>query len=81
MRRTTVRLEDALLDQARREAARRGKTLTALIKEGLHLVLAQPKHRRRKRRKLPVSNTKGGPYPGIDIANSASLPAIMEEKG
>ena len=31
--RTTVRLEDALLEQAKREAARRGKTLTALIEQ------------------------------------------------
>lgn len=37
--RTTVRLEESLMSQARREAARRGITLTALIEQGLRLVL------------------------------------------
>ena len=69
------------MEQAKREAARRGKTLTGLIKEGLRLTLAQPKNRKRRVVKLPVSKTKGGSYAGIDITNSASLLAIMEEKG
>ena len=41
--RTTVRLDDALLDQARREAQRRGETVTALIEKGLRLELAHAK--------------------------------------
>jgi len=40
--RTTVRLDDALLDRARQEAARRGVTLTSLIEQGLQLVLRRP---------------------------------------
>ena len=43
--RTTVRLDDALLEQAKREAARRGETVTALIERGLRLVLARPDRR------------------------------------
>jgi len=37
--RTTVRLEDGLLEQAKREARRRGQTLTSLIDQGLRLAL------------------------------------------
>lgn len=36
-----MRLEDSLLEQAKREAARRHETLTALIEQGLRLVLAR----------------------------------------
>jgi hypothetical protein len=41
--RTTVRLDDALLERARREASRRGLTLTALIEQGLRLAMRQPR--------------------------------------
>jgi hypothetical protein len=38
--RTTVRLPDELLVQAKRKAAAEGRTLTSLIEEGLRRVLA-----------------------------------------
>jgi len=77
--RTTVRLEDALLDQAKREAAKRHETLTALIEQGLRLVLAQSRPSREKRRRvvLPVSG-QGGLQPGIDLSDSAALLDVME---
>lgn len=53
--RTTVRLDDRLLEAAKREAARRGETLTALIERGLRLVLARPQSRiARRPRGAPV---------------------------
>ena len=42
--RTTVRLSKPLLERARREAARRGMTLTALIEQGLGLALRRLTH-------------------------------------
>ncbi len=77
--RTTVRLEDALINQAKREAQRRGETLTALIEQGLRLVLA-PSHSRRKRApvQLPVSEAGGGVLPGIDLNDSFALLDTME---
>ena len=77
--RTTVRLEDALLDQAKQEAARRGETLTGLIEQGLRLVLVQPRSTPRRRRViLPVCSAGGGVLPGIDLNDSASLLDIMD---
>lgn len=77
--RTTVRLDDALLIRAKREAARRNQTLTSLIDAGLRMVLAQPKTQRRRRRViLPVSPQRGGVLPGVDLNNSAALLAILE---
>jgi hypothetical protein len=77
--RTTVRLEDALINQAKREAERRGETLTALIEQGLRLVLAHSRTRRQREAvKLPVSEAGGGVLPGVDLNDSASLLDIME---
>ena len=77
--RTTVRLNDALLDQVRHEAAARGQTLTALIELGLTLVLSQSREtRRRAMIELPVSREGGGTLPGVDLNNSAALLDIMD---
>jgi hypothetical protein len=77
--RTTVRLDDALLDRARREAHRRGVTLTSLIERGLRLELARP-HRSaaRPRVDLPVCREGGGTLPGVDLDDSAALLDIAE---
>jgi hypothetical protein len=77
--RTTVRLDDALLESAKREAARRGETLTTLIEKGVRLVLAQhPAPRRRQRVMLPVSRAGGGVRPGVDLSDSAALLDVMD---
>lgn len=72
--RTTVRLDDALLEQARREAARRGVTLTSLIEQGMRLVLRRaPSRSERLVARLPVCRAGGGTQPGVDLDDSASL--------
>ncbi len=77
--RTTVRLEESLLEEAKAEAARQQTTLTALIEKGLHLVVKDAgKPHRRPKVTLPVSRQGGGTWPGIDINNSAELLDIME---
>jgi hypothetical protein len=77
--RTTVRLEDALLEQAKREAARRGTTLTALIEQGLRLALAESRRKRaRPRVELPVCRLGGGVLPGVDLDDNSALLDRME---
>lgn len=77
--RTTVRLDDALLERAKREADRRGQTLTSLIERGLRLVLANPEKRRRGSRvEIPVSREGGGTLPGVDLDDSAALLDVIE---
>ncbi len=77
--RTTVRLDDALLQQAKREAARRGITLTALIERGLRLALAGPERPQpNKRVSIPVCREGGGTLPGVDLDDSAALLDIAE---
>ena len=80
--RTTVRLSEALINQVKREAEQRGETVTALIEEGLRLVLAQSHQPpSRERVILPVSKAGGGVLPGVDLNDSASLEDIMEGRG
>jgi hypothetical protein len=66
--RTTVRLPKDLLNRAKRKAAAEGRTLTALIEDGLRLVVAGPRApAKRKGGPIPVSKARGGPMPGVDI--------------
>jgi len=72
--RTTVRLDEALLERARAEAARRKTTLTSLIEQGLELVLRRPLKRPERRAiSLPECRVGGGTLPGVDLNDSASL--------
>ena len=75
-----MRLDDALLERARKEATRRGITLTALIEEGLKLAMRRPlRSDPRSRVELPVSAAGGGTRPGIELDNSAALLDRMED--
>jgi len=79
--RTTIRLDDALLEQAKRAAANRHETLTSLIEQGLRLILAQsPSQPRRKRVALPICRAGGGVLPGIDLNDSSALLDVMESR-
>lgn len=79
--RTTVRLDEALLERARQEAAKRKTTLTSLIEQGLELVLRRPmKAAARQPVALPECNAGGGTLPGIDLNDSASLLDRMDER-
>ena len=79
--RTTVRLDEGLLVQARREAARRGVTLTSLIEQGLRMVLRRPRRSPNAERvRLPVSRATGGTLPGIDLNDSADLLDRMDHR-
>ena len=72
--RTTVRLDDVLLERARQEADRRGVTLTSLIEQGLQLVLRRPARKSaRPTVVLPECRAGGGTLPGVDLDDSASL--------
>ncbi len=76
--RTTVRLQDKLLERAKRKAAEEGRTFTSLVEEGLMIVLAEPEQKERRRTVLPVSKALGGVLPGVDINNSASLLDVLD---
>ena len=76
--RTTVRINENLLKRAKKLAADEGRTLTSLVEDGLALILAKPKAKRRERVELPVSKATGGVMPGIDLNRSSDLDDVMD---
>jgi len=76
--RTTVRLDDDLLRQAKALAARTGRTLTAVIEDGLREALARNR-RRQERPRVALPTFKGkGLQPGVDLDDTAGLLDIMD---
>jgi hypothetical protein len=72
--RTTVRLPKELLRRAKRKAADEGRTLTALIEDGLRLVVADSgKKAERPRGPVRVSKATGGLLPGVDITKYSDI--------
>lgn len=72
--RTTVRLPDDLVRRAKRKAAAEGRSLTALIEEGLRRVVNERSSPARAERVMPpVSEATGGLLPGIDLNDTAAL--------
>lgn len=77
--RTTIRLDDHVLRAAKRYAQETGRTLTALIEDALRQVLGSHQAKTRRSR-VKLTTVKGrGVRPGIDVDDSASLLAMMEE--
>jgi hypothetical protein len=75
--RTTIRINDDLLKQAKKRAADEGRTLTSLVEDGLAFILVKPKTSRRKRVDLPISKATGGVLPGVDLNRSSDLEEVM----
>ena len=77
--RTTIRLPPDLLNRARRKAAAEGRTLTALIEEGLRRVVGDGREGVPGKRILPrVCKAKGGTMPGIDISDGSALQELED---
>jgi hypothetical protein len=77
--RTTVRLPDDLVRRAKRKAAAEGRSLTALIEDGLRRVLNErPPAGKTARTLPPVSTSTGGLMPGVDLNETATLQEIED---
>ena len=73
-KRTTVRLPAELLRTAQRKAAAEGRTLTALMEDGLrYIVSAKPAGEEQKRVLPRVSTATGGLRPGVDIISYSAI--------
>ena len=77
--RTTIRLDDELLRDAKRHAVETGRTLTAVIEEALRASLARREAAggRKKPVKLRAAGS-GGLRPGLDLDDSAALLDALE---
>jgi hypothetical protein len=71
--RTTIRLPDDLLADAKRLAAGTGRTLTEVIEGALREVLAR-RAKSRRRRPVKLTTVGGrGVQPGVDLDDGAAL--------
>jgi Arc/MetJ family transcription regulator len=76
--RTTVRLDEHLLAQAKKQAAESGKTLTSVLEDALRESLSRRKALG-KAKPVRLKTVKGdGVRPGVDLDDSASLLDVME---
>jgi hypothetical protein len=76
--RTTINVDDGLLAEAKRRAAARGTTLTALIEDALRETLA----RRDEPEQEPfatITYRGGGLMPGVDPDDGAALRELLDD--
>lgn len=78
--RTTIRLDDELLRDAKVHATRTGRTLTALIEDALRAALGRSERMPDEAFSLPVFRPAGGRglQPGVDLSDSSALVDLME---
>ena len=75
-------MEDGLLRRAKRMAAQRDTTLTAILEEALREWLDRQRNRAPGLPvDLPVSGASGGVRPGVDLDDTADLLERMERDG
>ncbi|MGH2716117.1 MAG: ribbon-helix-helix protein, CopG family [Thermoleophilaceae bacterium] len=78
--RTTVRLDDDLLREAKALAARRGRTLTSLIEDGLREQLLRAEESP-LRGEIELPTWSGGQLrPGVDLDDSAATRDLLDEE-
>ena len=71
---TTLNIDDTVMAELRREAARQGRTMSDLVEAALRLLLRS----QRKRVPLPDLPTFDGGEPRVDIADRNALYDAMD---
>jgi hypothetical protein len=74
--RTTVSIDDHLLDSAKRRARERGETLGHVIEAALRRELAQPEPSEPV--EVPVFRGGDGPLPGVDLRSNRALRELLD---
>ena len=77
--RTTIRLDDQLLKEAKQLANESGRSLTSVIEDALREMLSRQK-RLVDRPRVHLTTVSGdGLMPGVNLDDSASLLDLMED--
>jgi hypothetical protein len=79
MERTTIRLDEALKKDVKRDALESGQTFTDYVADALREKLARRKAAPKRRRVILPTSGGNGVQPGVDLHNSAALLELMEE--
>ena len=75
---TTLNIDDTVMQRLREEAARRGTTMSDLVEAGLRLVLAKNASPDPKRSKLPILPQWRSGGAQVDVSNREALYTVME---
>ena len=78
--RTTIRFDEQLLVQAKKLAADRGITLTALLEDALRETMSWRHPATRRSRVQLTTAGRGGVKPQVDLDDTASLFDLMEPR-
>ena len=77
--RTTIRLDDNLLELTKQYALAHGKTFTAIVEDALREKLMSRPGGRKKQAPIKLKTVRGkGVNAGIDLDDSASLLDVMD---
>ena len=76
--RTTIRIQDELLREAKKVAAESGRSLTAVIEEALRGMLLRRRSPRKRKRIRLVTVDGQGLQPGVDLDDTSSLLDLMD---
>jgi len=76
--RTTIRIDERLLKEAKQQAIRSGKTLTAIIEDALRESLTRQRGSGPRETVRLVTFEGKGLLPGVDLDDSAALLDLME---
>ncbi|HEY1970349.1 MAG TPA: ribbon-helix-helix protein, CopG family [Pseudonocardia sp.] len=75
--RTTITIDEHLLEQVRRRAAERGETVSKVIEDSVRESLLR--HRDETRPRFRITTFDSGCQPGVDLDNNAALLDLMEQ--
>ncbi|MGH3740878.1 MAG: CopG family transcriptional regulator [Micromonosporaceae bacterium] len=78
--RTTIALDDQVLDAAKEQARRCGQSLGAFVEVAVRRELArQQSPRPQQRPKIPTFTRGAGLRPGVDITSTRALLEVLDE--
>ncbi len=76
--RTTIRIDEQLLKEAKQLAVRSGKSLTSIIEDALRQSLSRQRGTDQREPVSLVTFGGRGVLPGVDLDDSAALLDVME---
>lgn len=80
MRRTTVRIDETLLNEAKAFAARHGRSLNSVMEDALRQLLNRSEQvKERPRVELPVHKGEVGLMPGVELTPEFIKELLLQE--
>jgi hypothetical protein len=76
--RTTIRIDEQLLKEAKQLAIRKGKSLTSIIEDSLRESLSRQRSSGQREPVRMITFSGKGLLPGVDLDDSAALLDLME---